>query len=278
MQAYCSEASLFRALMVWTHAGADCVATQAGNKPALPLTAVADVELLLPHIRFPQMTQEELLVRSCSCMTFSSWSSCPPFALPAIRFSAIRHGCVLLLVVNAQGQLAGWHLLAGQADAARHTEVAPGHQASLPLRDPGGQPLAAKLSSKPPLGASEGQHLAGQLHTTLQRECLAVQEVACHPLVQQSAVLAELVAEAKASRDEVENLSPNSQVRALPCTCKACLWLQLLHFQPTGLGCSPQLCQAGPPAGACCPACAACVLPVAAACTSQALLLSCCGT
>ncbi len=49
-----------------------------------------------------------------------------------------------------------------------------------------------------------------QLHASL--PCLAVQEVACHPLAQQSAVLAELIAEAKASQNEVENLSPNSQV------------------------------------------------------------------
>ena len=81
MQAYCSEASLFRALMVWTHAGADCAATQAGDQPALPLAAVADVELLLPHIRFPQMTQEELLVRSCCCLISLQLVSVPPFAL-----------------------------------------------------------------------------------------------------------------------------------------------------------------------------------------------------
>ena len=73
-----------------------------------------------------------------------------------------------------------------------------------------GQPLATKASGKPPIEATEGQHLAGQLLTSL--PSLAVQEIACHPLAQQSAVLAELIAEAKASREEVENLSPNSQV------------------------------------------------------------------
>ena len=88
--------------------------------------------------------------------------------------------------------------------ATRCSKVHKGHtwpSRKLALQGPSGATHGCKASSKP---------LAYQLPCKL--ACLGVQEVAYHPLAQQSAVLAELIAEARASRDEVENLSPSSQV------------------------------------------------------------------
>lgn len=111
VQAYCSEASLFRALVVWTHARADCAATQTGNKAALPSTAVADVELLLPHIRFPQMTQDELRVSSCCCLLLCAAGQHATLRSAGHPLQAIsqRRACLCAPsgCVKAEGQLAG---------------------------------------------------------------------------------------------------------------------------------------------------------------------------
>ena len=158
------------------------------------------------------------LLPDCLC----SWSASHPLLCqqPASGpcHSGPWPGCVLLLVVEAEGQLASWHLLAGQCglrdEGHQMQQGAPGSYLAIkqgcPSRALRGNPWLQLASSKPHIEAFRGRLLAGQLQATW--PCLAVQEVACHPLAQQSAVLAELIAEAKASRDEVENLSPNSQV------------------------------------------------------------------